>query len=81
MGTYLGVGLANLINILNPEAIVIGGGVASAWDLFADVMQSQVNKHAFPLPAAQVKIVPAECGDDAGLIGAARLGFGDEAED
>jgi len=80
MGSYLGVGLANLINILNPEAIVIGGGVASAWDLFAKEMQSQVNKHAFPLPA-QVKIVPAECGDDAGLLGAARLGFGDEIAD
>lgn len=75
MGVYLGIGLANLINILNPEMIVIGGGVANAWDLFARHMNHEVAERAFPLPAAEVKIVPAECGDDAGLLGAARLAF------
>jgi len=75
MGVYLGVGLANLINLLNPEMIVIGGGVANGWDLFAKDMHEQVGKRAFPVPAAQVKIVRAECGDDAGLLGAARWGF------
>ena len=75
MGVYLGIGLANLINILNPEMIVIGGGVANGWDLFAKHMNHEVAERAFPLPAAEVKIVPAECGDDAGLLGAARLAF------
>ena len=75
MGVYLGIGLANLINILNPEMIVIGGGVVNGWDLFAKDMNHQVAERAFPLPAAQVKIVPGECGDDAGLLGAARLAF------
>jgi glucokinase len=75
MGVYLGIGLANLINILNPEMIVIGGGVVNGWDLFARHMNHEVAERAFPLPAAQVKIVPAECGDDAGLLGAARLAF------
>jgi glucokinase len=75
MGEYLGIGLANLVNILNPEMIVIGGGVADAWELFAERMRQQVDQHAFPLPAAEVKIVAAECGDDAGLLGAARLAF------
>ena len=75
MGGYLGVGLANLINILNPEMIVIGGGVVNAWELFEKDMNHQVAERAFPLPAAQVKIVRAECGDDAGLLGAARLAF------
>lgn len=73
MGDYLGIGLANLINILNPEMIVIGGGVANGWELFEEHMRRQIDEHAFPLPAAEVKIVPAECGDDAGLLGAARL--------
>lgn len=73
MGVYLGIGLANLINILNPEMIVIGGGVVNGWDLFAKDMLHQVAERAFPLPAARVKIVPGECGDDAGLLGAARL--------
>ena len=75
VGAYLGIGLANLINILNPETIVIGGGVANGWELFEKDMRHQVGEHAFPLPAAEVKIVPAECGDDAGLLGAARLAF------
>src|ERR1700704_5759334 len=75
MGVYLGIGLANLINILNPEMIVIGGGGVNGWDLFAKDMNHQVAERAFPLPAAQVKIVPGECGDDAGLLGAARLAF------
>lgn len=80
MGFYLGVALANLINLLNPEIIVVGGGVANGWDLFADEMRKQVAERAFPVPAAQVKIVRAECGDDAGLLGAARLGFDSLAE-
>lgn len=75
MGIYLGVGLANLINILNPEMIVIGGGVVNAWELFEKHVHNQVAERAFPLPAAEVKIVPGECGDDAGLLGAARLAF------
>jgi glucokinase len=75
MGVYLGIGLANLINILNPEMIVIGGGVVNGWDLFEKHMHQQVEERAFPLLAARVKIVRAKCGDDAGLLGAARLAF------
>jgi glucokinase len=75
MGVYLGIGIANLINILNPEMIVIAGGVANGWDLFEKNMRQQVAERAFPLLAARVRIVRAECGDDAGLLGAARLAF------
>src|SRR5437867_5736476 len=70
MGVYLGIGLANLINILNPEMIVIGGGVVNAWELFAKHMQREIAERAFPVPAAEVKVVPGESGDDAGLLGA-----------
>ncbi|HKR58965.1 MAG TPA: ROK family protein [Pyrinomonadaceae bacterium] len=76
MGVYLGIGLANLINIINPEMIVIGGGVMNGWKLFEKHMHQQVAERAFPLLADRVKIVRAECGDDAGLLGAAKLGFG-----
>jgi len=78
MGVYLGIGLANLINILNPEMIVIGGGVVNGWDLFEKHMHQQVEERAFPLLAARVKIERAKCGDDAGLLGAARLALGIE---
>jgi glucokinase len=75
VGTYLGIALASLVNILNPELIIIGGGVANGWRLFEKVMRKEMTRHAFPVPAARVKIVAAECGDDAGLLGAARLAF------
>lgn len=75
MGVYLGAGLASLINIINPEIIIIGGGVADGWGLFAETMNAEVRNRSFPLPAAQVKIVRAECGDDAGLLGVAQLVF------
>ena len=76
MGVYLGIGLANLINIINPEMIVIGGGVMNGWSLFEKHMHQQVAERAFPLLADRVRIVRAECGDDAGLLGAAKLAFG-----
>jgi glucokinase len=75
MGVYLGIGLGNLINILNPEIIVIGGGVVNGWALFEKHMHQQVEERAFPL--LRVKIARAKCGDDAGLLGAARLAFKD----
>jgi glucokinase len=73
MGVYLGVAMANFVNIFNPEMIVIGGGVSAAWDLFAQHARAEVIKRAFPVPAQRCQIVRAECGDDAGLIGAAWL--------
>ena len=75
MGDYLGVGLANLMNTLGPEVIVIGGGVANAWDLFEPHMIAQVQTRAFTSLAKRVPIRPAECGDNAGLLGAAKLAF------
>jgi glucokinase len=76
-GTYLGIGLANLINIIDPEIIVIAGGAVNGWSLFASYMQQEVNERAVRATAQQVKIAAAECGDNAGLLGAARLAFDD----
>lgn len=76
-GMYLGIGLANLINLIDPEIIVITGGVVNGWDLFADEMYRQVEERAFRTTAQQVKIAKAECGDNAGLLGAARLALQD----
>jgi glucokinase len=75
MGIYLGVGLASLINIFNPEVIVIGGGVADGWDMFIPHVREQVQERAFPVPARRAEIVRAECGDDAGILGAAHIAF------
>jgi glucokinase len=74
-GVYLGIGLANLINIIDPEIILIAGGAVNGWDLFASHMQHEVNERAVRVTAQQVRIAVAECGDNAGLLGAARLAF------
>ena len=79
MGVYLGIGLANLVNILNPEVIVVGGGVVNGWELFEKQMHQKVAERAFPSPVTGVKILQAKCGDDAGLLGAAQLAWGVEA--
>jgi glucokinase len=75
VGDYLGVALANLSNLLGPEVIVIGGGAADGWDLFEPNMLKQMRSRAFPSLSRSVKIKPAECGDNAGLLGAAQLAF------
>ena len=71
MGSMLGIGIANLINIFNPNMIVLGGGVKDAWDLFIGSTHEEIMKRAFQVPAERTEIVPSLLGDDAGMIGAA----------
>ena len=72
-GIYLGIALAGLINVLNPDVIVIGGGVSAAWDLFIGHARSEIQKRAFREPAEHAKLVRAKLGDDAGILGVALL--------
>lgn len=69
--TYLGIGMANVVNIFNPDMIIIGGSVSKTGELLFGPVRQQVLKRAFRLPAQAVSIVPSKLGDDAGLIGAA----------
>jgi glucokinase len=71
MGRMLGIGIASLINIFNPEMIVIGGGVKDAWPLFIGATREEIMKRAFRVPALRAEIVPSLLGDDAGVVGAA----------
>ncbi|MBN1862738.1 MAG: ROK family protein [Dehalococcoidales bacterium] len=72
---YLGVGLVNLVNIFNPEMIIIGGGVASLGERLLNPARRLVKERAFPVSSAAVSIVATELGRDAGLLGAARFAF------
>jgi glucokinase len=74
---YLGMGLANIVSILNPEMVVLGGGVMQAGDLFLTSMRRAMTEWAQPVAAQQVRIEMTQLGDDAGLLGAARLALGD----
>lgn len=72
-GHRLGIGLANLVNVLNPDRIVIGGGVANNWSLFGPAMKRTVTAEALPVPGRHVRIARGQLGDRAGILGAAVL--------
>ncbi|MCX8126941.1 MAG: ROK family protein, partial [Dehalococcoidia bacterium] len=72
---YLGIGLANIINIFNPEMIVIGGGVSNLGDMLLRPARDVVNRLAFGLPLESVRIVRSQVGAIAGVLGAAVLVF------
>ncbi|ADJ26654.1 ROK family protein [Dehalogenimonas lykanthroporepellens BL-DC-9] len=67
----LGLGLVSIVNVFNPEVIVIGGGVSGTGSQLFEPVRRMVAEHAYQLPARRVSIVPAELGDEAGVIGAA----------
>ena len=73
MGRYLGIALSSLVDVLNPELIVIGGGAAAGWDLFIEHVRSEIRSRAFRHPADRVQIVKASLGEGAGVFGAARV--------
>jgi glucokinase len=75
-GHDLGLGLANLVDVLNPEVIVIGGGVAAAGNLILNVARKTMKQWGQPLAVRQVRVVRSRLGTRAGLLGAARLAFG-----
>lgn len=75
VGFYLGIALAGLVNVLNPEVIVIGGGAAAGWDLFIGHVREQIESRAFREPARRARIIRAELGDAAGILGVAKLAF------
>lgn len=68
---YLGTGVVNLVNIFNPEIIIIGGGMARMGDLLFNPVRQAVKERAFRLSAQAVRIVPAQLGDDVSVFGAA----------
>ena len=77
-GHYLGLALANLVDILNPQTIVIGGGVAAAGNLLLEPARRTMLEWAQPLAVKQVRIVRSRLGGRAGVLGMARLCLNDE---
>lgn len=69
----LGRGLALAANLINPEVIIVGGGLAQAGEVLMQPVRSAFMKYALPRVNAAVRIVPALLGNDAGVVGAGRL--------
>jgi glucokinase len=73
VGTEIGAALASVIWVLNPDTIVIGGGVAKAGNLILDPIRESVRVRTIRVFHENLRIVPAELGNDAGIIGNAVL--------
>jgi glucokinase len=73
VGRNLGIGIANLVNIFNPEVVVIGGGVSAAGDLLLTPAREEFQRRALPSLAHESEVVAASLGNDAGVLGAAAL--------
>lgn len=71
VGYYLGIGVGNLINIFAPEMIVLGGGVMQGWDHLTPKLFATLNSRKAMVPFDEVRIVPAQMGMNAGVLGAA----------
>jgi predicted NBD/HSP70 family sugar kinase/biotin operon repressor len=72
-GRHIGVAVANLCNLVNPERIVVGGSMGHAGDLLLDPLRESVSLRAIPSAAEDVEIVPGELGERAELLGAVAL--------
>jgi glucokinase len=73
VGAAMGAAVTNLVNLLGPEVVIIGGGVARAGELVFAPVRRIVREEAFERPGTIVRIVPAALGADAGVIGAAAV--------
>lgn len=77
-GIALGIAVASLINIFNPQMVVIGGGVAEAWDLFAPAMKAQLVRRAIRPARLSARVVRGILDDRAGILGAAAVAWQQE---
>lgn len=75
-GKDLGIGLTSLIYVLTPQAVIIGGGISASFEFFYPAMQAEIKKRVLPTSRAGLQILPAELGNAAGMVGAAKLAWG-----
>jgi glucokinase len=73
VGRHLGVGIANYVNIFNPDVVVVGGGIMAAGELLLGVAREEAGRRALRPSWREVEVVAAELGNDAGVLGAAAL--------
>lgn len=74
VGRYLGIGIANMIVVINPDVVVIGGGISAAFDLLRGPIETELRERVFTTALDRVRLAPAELGTWAGAIGAALHG-------
>jgi glucokinase len=71
IGRYLGIGIANMIAVISPDRVIIGGGIAAAGELLLEPIRAELRRRVRTTSLAEVQVVTAELGTWAGAIGAA----------
>jgi glucokinase len=74
-GKLLGAGLASLIYVLTPEAVIIGGGISACADLFLPSTKAEIERRVLPSSRVGLELLPATLGNQAGILGAAKLAW------
>ncbi|BAY82503.1 ROK family protein [Calothrix parasitica NIES-267] len=72
-GKYLGIGVTSLLYVLTPEAVVIGGGVSASFEFFLPSMKTEIEQRVMPTSRENLRIIRAQLGNRAGMLGAAKL--------
>ena len=74
-GRALGIGIANMINCLSPQAVILTGGLLGAWNIYVEAAMAEASKRAVPELYERTQIIASSLGDDAGTVGMAALVF------
>lgn len=74
-GKNLGIGLASLIYVLTPEAIILGGGVSASAQFFLPAAVAEIEQRVLPISRTGLQVLLAELGNQAGMVGAAKLAW------
>ncbi|AFY42228.1 ROK family protein [Nostoc sp. PCC 7107] len=74
-GRDLGIGLVSLIYVLTPQAIVIGGGVSASFEFFLPAAKVEIERRVMYTSRTELQILPAQLGNSAGMVGAAKLAW------
>jgi len=77
IGRRLGAGLCGLVNVFDPEVIVVGGGAVAGGELLLGLARQVVAERSLPPAGASVRIVPAHFGEESGMLGAALMALGE----
>src|SRR4030095_10050909 len=74
-GQALGAGIASLVNALDIETVILGGGLSGGWKAFIPSVRRSIADHIYATTAKKIRLLKAGLGNDAGLVGAARAVF------
>jgi predicted NBD/HSP70 family sugar kinase len=73
MGTYLGIAISNIVNILNPELVILGGSLMQVKDFFTEIISQSIKTNCLPKLALEVKVGSSNLGTKSGILGASTL--------